>query len=165
MKRILIRAGIGFAVYAAVMATVGLVLRLLIPSEGDEQSDEIALAAVFDGIEMKSQAGAFRGGSARAIMGGLQLDLTGAKLDPAGADLDVRAIMGGIQIIVPKDWRFVVVSSHPRLGGVDWPKGAEQPEGLGPALRLTLSATFAGVEITNPPASAEPAREPAGSMA
>lgn len=38
---------------------------------GDEESDELGLVAVFNGIELKSRATAFRGGSMLAWLGGI----------------------------------------------------------------------------------------------
>ncbi len=91
-------------------------LRRRYPSAGDEQSDEIALAAIGTGIDLASRATAFRGGSARAMMGGLQLDLTGATPAPEGVRLELRAVMGGINVIVPPGWRITVEFSRNQLG-------------------------------------------------
>ena len=58
----------GFAVAAAAVKRV-------LPSRGDEESDEVALAAIFGGIELVSRARAFRGGSMLAWFGGIAVDL------------------------------------------------------------------------------------------
>jgi hypothetical protein len=83
----------------------------------DETADELDFALIFDGLEARSRAGAFRGGDILAWYGGGTLDLRGATLDPAGARLRLRAIFGGLDIVVPTTWR-VEVHSRAILGGV-----------------------------------------------
>jgi hypothetical protein len=158
MKRALVRIGIGIVVFNALMAGVALALRRLIPSTGDEASDDIALAAVANGIDLRSRAASFRGGSARAIMGGLQLDLTGATLDPAGARLEVSAIMGGVQVIIPDAWRTRVRTSRAVLGGIEHPSDEDLANATGPILDLDLRAILGGVEVRVQPEIAAPAR-------
>ena len=75
------------------------------PSRGDEDSDELALVAVFDGIDLKSRARAFRGGSLLAWFGGIALDLTEAELAD-GARLSINTLLGGVAIKTPPDWRI-----------------------------------------------------------
>src|SRR5512132_1947249 len=45
------------------MASAAAFVKRAVPSRGDEDSDELSLVAVFDGIELKSRAKAFKGGS------------------------------------------------------------------------------------------------------
>jgi hypothetical protein len=47
--------------FAGVFAA-GRVVRHALPSRGDAESDEVALVAIFDGVNVKSRATAFRGG-------------------------------------------------------------------------------------------------------
>jgi hypothetical protein len=47
-------------------------VRHAVPSHGDEESDELALVAVFDGINLASRAKAFKGGSMLAWFGGIE---------------------------------------------------------------------------------------------
>ena len=60
---------IGF--WAGVMAAAAIMRRVL-HSRGDADSDEVALVAIFDGIELESRASAFRGGSMLAWFGSLR---------------------------------------------------------------------------------------------
>jgi hypothetical protein len=76
-----------------------------LPSRGDEESDELALVAVFDGIDLKSRAQAFRGGSLLSWFGGIALDLSEAELAD-GAHLSVNTFVGGIAIKTPPNWRI-----------------------------------------------------------
>ncbi len=68
----------------------------------DEDADELDIAAIFDGLEARSRATSFRGGEILVWYGGGTLDLREATLDPAGATLRVRAIFGGLEVIVPE---------------------------------------------------------------
>lgn len=51
-------------------------------------------------------------------MGGIDLDLSVASLDPAGARIDVKTMMGGAKITVPDDWA-VRIDKSALAGGVE----------------------------------------------
>lgn len=85
-----------FAGFAAAAAVVKRVL----PSRGDAESDDVALVAIFDGVALKSRASAFRGGSMLAWFGEVAVDLRHAQLAPE-AHLSVHSLFGGIAIRVP----------------------------------------------------------------
>jgi hypothetical protein len=92
-------------------------VRRAVPSRGDEESDELSLVAVFDGIDLKSRAKAFKGGSMLAWFGGIAVDLREVELAP-GARLSVHTLFGGIDIKTPPSWR-VESSVKALAGGVD----------------------------------------------
>jgi len=138
---------IGF--WAGLMAAAAIVKRVL-RSRGDSESDEVALVAIFDGIDLESRASAFRGGSMFAWFGGISVDLRAAKLSSDGAHLDLHALNGGIAIKVPEGWR---VRSNMRAlaGGVD--ARAPEPDAADvPTLTLDGFAVFGGVAVTAKPA-------------
>jgi hypothetical protein len=138
--------------WAGMMAAAVLVKRIL-RSRGDAESDEVALVAIFDGIDLESRATAFRGGSMFAWFGGISVDLSAAKLSPHGAHLDLHALNGGIAIKVPEGWR-VRSSMRTVAGGVD--AGAPEPDSAdAPTLALDGFAALGGVSITVQPASPE----------
>ena len=87
-------------------------------TKGDEMSDEFQVAAVMGGKKFESRARDLKSGSVVASMGGIELDLRDATLDEGGATLSLSATMGGIQVIVPKDWA-VVVDKKSVAGGFD----------------------------------------------
>lgn len=129
--------------YTGLIAAAALVRRAL-PSRGDEQSDEVALMAILNGVELKSRAQAFRGGSMLAWFGGVAVDLREAQLAP-GAHLSVSAIFGGVAIRVPVGWR--VESNVRALAGgveVDVPE-PEDPDA--PTLKIDGTAGLGGVAI------------------
>ena len=67
----------------------------------------VRLVAIFSPVAFHSTASAFRGGTLDCWYGGGIVDLRDATLDPAGARLEVKAVFGGAQIVVPATggWR------------------------------------------------------------
>jgi hypothetical protein len=119
-------------------------VRHAVPSHGDEYSDELGLVAVFDGIELKSRATAFRGGSMLAWFGGISVDLREVELAP-GAELTLHTLFGGIAIDTPPDWRLESEVSA-LAGGVDARQQAlDDPDA--PVLRLKGKALFGGIAV------------------
>ena len=115
-----------------------------VPSRGDEESDELALVAIYNGIELKSRATAFRGGSMFAWFGGIAVDLREATLAP-GAHLTVNALFGGVAIRVPAGWRLES-SLGALAGGVDV-KAPEPEDPDAPTLTLDGHALFGGIAV------------------
>ncbi len=126
------------------MASAAALAKRALPSRGDEESDEVALTAIFDGIELKSRAQAFRGGSMFAWFGGVAVDLTEAKLAP-DAKLTIGALFGGVDVKVPRDWR-IVSTGRAFAGGVsdDVPE-PEDPDA--PTLVVESTAALGGISI------------------
>lgn len=87
------------------VAAAAAFMRGAVPSRGDEESDELALVAVFDGIDLKNRSKAFTGGSMLAWFGGIAVDLREAELAP-GARLTLRTLFGGIAVKTPPGWRI-----------------------------------------------------------
>jgi hypothetical protein len=130
-------------VWAGVAASAAFMRRAL-PSRGDEDSDELSLVAVFNGIDLKSRSKAFRGGSVVAWFGGVALDLREAELAP-GARLSVRILLGGIAIKTPPSWR-VESSVNVLLGGVDASTPARD-DPAAPVLAVDGEAILGGVAV------------------
>jgi hypothetical protein len=106
--------GMGAGMVAAA-ATAMNVKRSLIPTT-DPSADEIVAVAIFEPLEFHSTSRNFRGGRLECWYGGGVLDLRDATLAPEGATLQVRAVFGGGQILVPADWK--VVSTVRGMGGL-----------------------------------------------
>jgi hypothetical protein len=122
---------------------------------GDETADEFGIATYLGGVERTSSAAALRRGSVSVVLGGVDLDLREAMLDPSGADLDLSATLGGVNVTVPSDWR-VVVDDRARLGGVE--ALVTDPEELpddAPLLRIAAGARLGGVSIITDAAVAQ----------
>jgi hypothetical protein len=75
--------------------------------------------AVWSSVRRTSAASPFRGGDITAIMGGGELDLRLATI-PQGEEaiLDIVAVMGGVEILVPSDWE-VSLPIVPFMGSIE----------------------------------------------
>lgn len=125
-------------------AGASALVKRAVPSRGDEESDELALVAVFDGIDLKNRSTSFRGGSVLAWFGGVALDLREATLAP-GAHLSVHTVFGGVAIRVPKGWRLES-DLQALAGGVD-ARGAADEGPDAPTLTLDGRALFGGIFV------------------
>src|SRR5262245_14368805 len=119
-------------------------LKRVLPSRGDADSDEVALVAIFDGIELESRAQAFRGGSMFTWFGGIAVDLREATLAP-DARLTMNTLWGGIAVRVPPDWR--VESTAKALGGgvAIKPPPVDVPDA--PRLKVDGFALLGGIAV------------------
>jgi hypothetical protein len=130
-----------------------------VPSRGDEDSDELALVAVFDGIDLKSRARAFRGGSLLAWLGGIALDLSEAELAD-GARLSVNVFLGGVAIKTPPNWR-IEGDVKSVFGGVKM-DGPARDDPDAPLLTIEGMALLGGIAVEEPHRA--PADAPATSL-
>jgi predicted membrane protein len=114
--------------------------------EGDSSSTINALAFM-GSFKRSNDSQDFRGGEATSIMGGCEIDLRKASIKEAEAVLDLTAIMGGIEVWVPEDWK-VTLSGIPLLGGFE---DKTHPTGLESNKNLIVKgyAIMGGVEIKN----------------
>lgn len=130
-------------VWAGVAAAAAF-MRHAVPSRGDEESDEVALVAIFDGIELENRSKAFRGGSMFAWFGGIAVDLREAELAP-GARLSLRTLLGGIAVKTPPGWR-VESKVKALFGGVDsWTPARDDPDA--PVLSLEGLSVLGGIAV------------------
>ena len=112
----------------------------------DESADEIDLAVIFGSLEVESLAPAFRGGDVLAWYGGGTLDLRGATLDPAGAEIRLRAMFGGLQLVVPESWP-VELRSRSIVGGIADSRDPSREDPTLPTLTVDAQAIFGGGAI------------------
>ena len=120
------------------------VLRRLLRTRGDSESDELALVAIFDGVELKSRATAFRGGSMLAWFGGIAVDMRDAQLADE-AHLTLHAVFGGIALKIPEGWR--VESKLSAIGGGVDTRVPEPKDMSAPRLVLEGFALLGGVAV------------------
>jgi len=125
------------------MYTSAAILKRTFPSRGDEDSDELALVAILNGVELKSRARAFRGGSMFSWLGGIAVDLRDAQLS-GDAHLDVHSAFGGIAIRVPPTWR---IESHVKAVGGGVTISPTQPADDAPTLLLDGFTAFGGIAV------------------
>ncbi len=131
------------------LSAVAVLARHLIPSRGDETSEELALVAIADGVNLTSRAGALRGGSLRAWMAGVDLDLRDATLAPGGGRLEVTALMSGVVVHVPPAWR-VRRRARGLTRSLAWSlDGQDALPADAPTFDVEVLVVGAGVVITN----------------
>lgn len=136
-------------------ALTTVALKRILPSYGDEESDEVALAAIGTGIELRNRARAFRGGSMVAWFGGIAVDLREAELAP-DARLSVGTVFGGIALRIPEGWK-VESSVKAFAGGVA--VSVPEPDAAdAPVLVLDGIALLGGIAVKAAPR--EDAAEP-----
>jgi hypothetical protein len=142
--RVVAFAMVAGSILAALAATG---IRKRMPSIDDPTADEIRLLAAFGPLYFHSRSTALRGGTADCMFGGGAIDLRDAMLDPSGARLEVRAIFGGAQIVVPDNW--IVTAVVPGVGGVQdlRPKVERAPDA--PHLTIEGLAFFGGFTVTS----------------
>jgi hypothetical protein len=113
-------------------------------SEDDRLSKQITLA----GAELKIESQSWQGGELGVTAGGVELDLRYARVAPEGALLDVRILMGGVDIRVPDTW-LVKCDVTPLLGGADDSTRSTQGSTSAPVLRIVGSVTLGGLSVHN----------------
>jgi hypothetical protein len=102
--------------------------------------------------------GAFMGGTTRkgawhvpqhlkviAVMGGVELDLSGACFAPGVTEIEVYALMGGVDVVVPHGVRVEALGIA-FMGGFEATAGDVRPDPHQPVIRLTGFAGMGGVE-------------------
>lgn len=101
--------------------------------------------AILGGIERQNSSSAFRRAEASAFMGGVNLDFRDATMEGDEARIEVSAIMGGIELRIPRTWT-VINRVTPVLGGVeDHTRSADSNK------RLVIEGTvfMGGLDIKN----------------
>ncbi len=108
--------------------------------------DKVVCSAVFSGRDIRVDNSYFNGADLSALFGGIDMNLKNA-LIKKNVTIDVKAVFGGIDIIMPADVR-VVVDITPILGGVE--NGTRTPLGADentPTVFVRGTCLFGGVEI------------------
>jgi hypothetical protein len=102
---------------------------------------------ILAGTDRRINSQEFKGGDVANILGGTKIDLLEAKLAPGDWLLTVSTVLGGVELLVPRDWRIEI---HPTsmLGGVD-DHTRQNPQSGGSKLIIKASALLGGIEIKN----------------
>ncbi len=106
--------------------------------------ETIDVTVLFSGRRAVSTAPRFRGGSATAVFGGAEIDLSGAAIE-GEALLDAVALFGSVEVEVPLGWR--VVLDGPALFGGHESHVPPPRDPDAPTLRVRATAIFGGVEV------------------
>jgi predicted membrane protein len=110
--------------------------------------DYIDYANVFSGGERQIVSENFKGGRISAVFGGMELDLTKAKLAPGRNELEISCVFGGVTFIVPDDWN-ISITVTPVLGGFNDSRKLIPGRTVDPSRQLVIkgAVVFGGGEI------------------
>jgi predicted membrane protein len=119
-----------------------------VTSKGMIGDNYIDYVNVFSGGERQIVSESFRGGKVTAVFGGIELDLTKAKLSPGRNELEIACVFGGATIIVPDNW-FVTIEVTPVLGGFSDSRKLSPGRTIDPASQLVIkgAVVFGGGEV------------------
>jgi predicted membrane protein len=88
-------------------------------ARASDGNSSFSALAIMGGVGRRSNTQAFRGADLTAFMGGCEIDLRQASIEPGTeAVIDVFAMWGGVEIKVPPDWT-VITRAIPIMGGVE----------------------------------------------
>jgi hypothetical protein len=139
------RAVIGLALVVTTSVAAVFVVRRQVPAFGSEDDAEFSVVAAMDGAVFDARSRDLIEARATAFMGGIELNLLDADLSP-GAFLTLRAVMGGIDVVVPSHWR-VEVMARTVMGGIGNLTATEAVDGDAPVLMIDALAVMGGIEI------------------
>lgn len=108
--------------------------------------EKIVCSAVFSGRDIHVDNSYFNGADLSVLFGGIDMNLKNA-IVTRNVTIEVKAIFGGIDLLMPSNVR-VVVDVTPILGGVD--NGARTPLGADentPTIYIKGTCLFGGVEV------------------
>jgi predicted membrane protein len=113
----------------------------------DEHAEFVRSFALMSGCELRPVSRPFRGADLSAVMGGIKLDLTDARMEGDIATVEVFAFWGGIEIYVPPDWTVVSKVTTLMGGFID----KRRPTSVLPAKTLVVRGmvVMSGIEVKN----------------
>lgn len=109
-------------------------------------ADDFRISAVLAGMKRSVETNNFKGGTAEAILGSVEIDFTGASLAEGKAVLGLTAVLGGVEIRVPRDWQ-VVLEGTPILGGIEDKSRPVSEQDKKGTLFVKATAVLGGIEI------------------
>ena len=112
------------------------------------KEDDLGAFVMFAGIDRRIESQSFRGGKATALMGAVEIDMRDAKLEGNEATLELTAILGAVEIRIPREWK-VEVDSSAILGAVEDKFKSDSLETTQSTLYIKASAILGAIEIRN----------------
>lgn len=119
-----------------------------LPADGlEDHAEYVRSFAVMSGTELRPVSRPFRGADLSAVMAGIKLDLSDARMEGDSAVIEVFAFWGGMEIYVPPDW--TVTSKVVTLMGGFTDK--RRPTSTVPTKNLIISGfvVMSGIEVKN----------------
>jgi hypothetical protein len=128
--------------------TVPAVVPTVVPALLAPERDRERLYAIFGGIDRRGTWTVPRRMRLVAVFGGAHLDLREARFPPGVVDIDVTAVMGGIEIIVPPGLAVQVHGSAIMGGFQDVNRAPANPDPDAPMLRVRGLTMMGGVSVS-----------------
>jgi hypothetical protein len=128
---------------APATAVVPMVVTALVPDDGRNDT----VYAIFGGIDRRGAWNVPRRMRIVALFGGANLDLREARFPPGVIDIDVTAVMGGINILVPPGLAVQMHGSAIMGGFADVNRAPAYPDPDAPLLRVHGLAMMGGVNV------------------
>ncbi len=118
-------------------------------SPAESVDDVFQRSVIFMSFNRRIMSQHFRFGKVSAVFGGFHLDFRSAEIDGNQAVLQIEAVFGGGEILVPPTWR-VSVTAHEVAGAVS-DETYSRPDAAAPSKVLIVHGTtvFGGVVIRN----------------
>ncbi|HEY0684220.1 MAG TPA: DUF5668 domain-containing protein [Steroidobacter sp.] len=116
-------------------------------STSDDHAEFVRSFALLSAHELRPVSRPFRGADLNALMGGIKLDLTSARMEGDTAVVEVFSFWGGVEIFVPPDWTVTSEVTTLLAGFID----KRRPTTVVPTKHLVIRGmiVMAGVEIKN----------------
>ena len=109
--------------------------------------DEVNAVGVMGAAKEKITPQAFKGGYVRAVMGGVELDLSEAAIETPPATIEATVVMGGTEIKVPQDW-VVETEAQVKMGAFEDSRGQEKVlEDTTPDLVITGKVIMGAIAV------------------
>jgi hypothetical protein len=135
----------GWFAFQAVVALAGFIAARR-RNEGDESSASIRRVLTHNGLELHPRNPQLSRVRVDLAMAGAEIDLTGLPRPAGGVDLTARAMMAGMAIRVPADWR--VWWRFRGVGGIGTDGGVARTHDEHDAdLRIHATVLFAGIGV------------------
>jgi predicted membrane protein len=117
------------------------------PTASEHHAEFVRAFAMLSGHELRPVSRPFRGADLNAVMGGIKLDLSSARMEGDIAVIEVFAFWGGVEIYVPPDWTVTSEVTTLLAGFID----KRRPTSVVPTKTLIIKGmiVMAGVEIKN----------------
>lgn len=138
-----------FVANTVAWASLQLIARKL--SHGDDMSQDVAVYTIWGGQRFRSAATHLRSVRAVATMGGLEVDLRGATIGADGADVAMRTLLGGMTLLVRRDWRVLVNAESMSAQFEDWTEDPEDLPDDAPVLRIEARTRLGGALVAYEP--------------
>jgi predicted membrane protein len=143
---------------AFVLVGIALLMQVISPNKkkasfnlnkkNQTKEDYMESTVIFSGDSKQISSFDFKGGTVTAICGGLEIDLVNCSLSNEKNVIEINAIMGGVTLIVPKEWN-VISEIVAIMGGVADNINEMRNINIDPKAEITLTgaAIMGGVEI------------------